>query len=266
MPAKRRPASDHDVEALKDRLARACRVLYHRNLLKTVGHVSLRIPNTETFLLGLNRFTGGRTEAKDVFTYSFAGEKVDGPDLPLAREIYIHTEALIARPDIASVIHVHMPYALAFGVAGRPILPLYIQAAEVVQFGVSVVDSPLMVTTVDRGQAVARGLTDGWACHMRGHGQVIVGRTVEHAALMTAQLEEQAQCNFRALQLNPSPQPCATSEIEEWIHENRRTPETVTISPFSTLWEESKERRMGPLSLFELEMEADSARSSGGGR
>ncbi len=224
-----------NIEDLKEQVARACRILYDQGLMLNLGHVTVRIPGSDRLLLGFNRYTYGKTQAKDILTYDLSGRKVAGPDVLLPYEIFIYTEALKAREDINSVIHLHMPVSLAFGVAGREILPLYIHHSEVLRFGVPTVDNPLLVSTVDRGQSIARALKEAYACHMRGHGQVILGETVDHATALTLQLEEQAKMNLMALQLSATPMPCTQTEIEEFIYENSRTPETSTIEPYSAI-------------------------------
>ncbi len=251
------PSSAAALEDLKGRVAMACRVLHHRGLMRSIGHVTARVPGTDRFLLGMNRFTHGRTRPEDLLTFDLEGRKVDGPDIPLPRETFIYTETLKARADVESVVHVHMPTSLAFGVARLDILPLYVQCAEVVRFGVPVVDSPMIVSTVDRGRAIARALKDAHACHMRGHGQVIVGRSVEHAAALTIQLEEQAEINLKARQLTDTPFACTQGEVEEFIYEDKRTPETVLSSPFSSIWSRGKPGPLGPLSLYALEMDPE---------
>ena len=225
-----------DIEKeLQEKVARACRILYYLGLMDQVGHITARIPGTDRMLLGFNRYTMGQTKAEDIITFDLDAKKVAGPDVLLPYETFIYTETLKAREDINSVIHVHMPASLAFGVAEREILPLYIHHTEVLRFGVPTVDNPLLVSTVDRGQAIARALKEASACHMRGHGQVIVGESVDHATALTIQLEEQAKVNLTALQLSPNPKPCTQTEIEEFIYENKRTPETSTIEPYSAI-------------------------------
>ena len=224
-----------NIGELKEQVARSCRILYDQGLMTNLGHVTVRIPGSDRLLLGFNRYTYGQTQAKDILTYDLSGRKVAGPDVLLPYEIFLYTETLKAREDINSVIHLHMPVSLAFGVAGREILPLYIHHSEVLRFGLPTVDNPLLVSTVDRGQSIARALKEAYACHMRGHGQVILGETVDHATTLTLQLEEQAKMNLMALQLSASPIPCTQTEIEEFIYENRRTPETSTIEPYSAI-------------------------------
>lgn len=232
---KRQTPSEKEVLQLKNRVAVCCRVLYNQGLMANLGHITALIPGTDNLLLGFNRYTHGNTQVKDIITYDLNGRKIDGPDILLPIEIFLYTEVLKARKDIGSVVHVHMPLSMAFGVAQREILPLYVHDSEVLRFGLPTVDNPLLVSTIDRGQAIARGLKDALACHMRGHGQVIVGGTPEEAAGRTIQLEEQAKINLMALQLSPNPRTLTQTEIEEFIYENSRTPETSTIEPYSSI-------------------------------
>ncbi|PKB64921.1 MAG: hypothetical protein BZY82_09990 [SAR202 cluster bacterium Io17-Chloro-G3] len=246
--------SDSAIKDLKEQVAHSCRILYDLGLMTYLGHVTVRIPGTDRLLLGFNRYTYGNTTADDILTFDMDAKKVDGPDVLLPYETFIYTETLKIRPDMNSVIHLHMPVSLAFGVARREILPLYIHHSEVLRFGLPTVDNPLLASTVDRGQSIARALKEAYACHMRGHGQVIVGRSVDHATALTLQLEEQAKMNLLASQLSPNPQPCTQTEVEEFIYEHSRTPFNSTIEPYSAIRSEIPGVDAGHLAFLSREL------------
>ena len=155
--------SDSAIKDLKEQVAHSCRILYDLGLMTYLGHVTVRIPGTDRLLLGFNRYTYGNTTADDILTFDMDAKKVDGPDVLLPYETFIYTETLKIRPDMNSVIHLHMPVSLAFGVARREILPLYIHHSEVLRFGLPTVDNPLLASTVDRGQSIARALKEALA-------------------------------------------------------------------------------------------------------
>src|SRR5882757_10117406 len=102
----------NDLRQLRERVAKACRVLGKLELTKsTFGHISVRMPGTDTLLIRARGpgETGIRyTAADDVIGVDFDGNKIDGrDDLDVPKEIFIHTWVYRTRPDVQSVLHAH---------------------------------------------------------------------------------------------------------------------------------------------------------------
>src|SRR5215468_7042293 len=102
-------------EALRRKLTNAGRVLTSQDQGDFVaGHVSVRLPDDpHRFLMkpatiGLDEMT-----PENVITVGLDGGKLVGR-MPRHNEVFIHSEVLRARADIAAVVHTHAPHAVAF--------------------------------------------------------------------------------------------------------------------------------------------------------
>src|SRR5262249_13153076 len=105
------------------------------------------------------------------------------------------------RSDVGSVVHTHQPMAVAFGLAGRPVVPAHHTGSTLLQQPVPLYDSPNLVVDAAKGRRVVAALGDHCLLQMRGHGVTAVGASVQQAALNAIFFEEQARHNYRALQL-----------------------------------------------------------------
>ena len=104
---------------------RICRMLHRKNYLAaTDGNVSVRLGDRVLATpSGVNK---GFMSAYQVITVDLAGQVVEGEGTPTS-EIRMHLVAYELRPDIAAVVHAHLPYATACTLAGvsllEPVLP-----------------------------------------------------------------------------------------------------------------------------------------------
>src|SRR5205085_5663966 len=112
-------------EALRKKLTNAGRVLTSQDQGDFVaGHVTVRLPDDpRRFLMkpatiGLDEMT-----PQNIITVDLDGKKVGGT-MPRHNEVFIHSEVLRARADIAAVVHTHAPHAVAFSSLGRELLPV----------------------------------------------------------------------------------------------------------------------------------------------
>ncbi|HXL30405.1 MAG TPA: class II aldolase/adducin family protein, partial [Bradyrhizobium sp.] len=112
-------------DALREKLVQAGRVLVSEDQGDYVaGHVTLRLPDGDgRFLMkpagiGLEEMT-----PDNIITVDREGERVGGT-MPRHSEVFIHSEVLRVRSDIAAVVHTHPPHAVAFSSLGRPLLPV----------------------------------------------------------------------------------------------------------------------------------------------
>src|SRR6516162_9286761 len=99
-----------------------------------------------------------------------------GGSMPRHSEVFIHSEILRARSDIAAVVHTHPPHAVAFSSLGRPLLPVGNDGA-IFCAGVPVFSETTdLIIDQARDRAVARCLGDHQALILRNHGIVTAGR------------------------------------------------------------------------------------------
>src|SRR5213593_2022140 len=102
-------------DTLREKLVDAGRVLVSEDQGDYVaGHVSVRLPGGDgRFLMkpagiGLEEMT-----PDNIITVDLEGERVGGT-MPRHNEVFIHSEILRARSDVAAVIHTHPLHAVAF--------------------------------------------------------------------------------------------------------------------------------------------------------
>ena len=213
-----------ELDDMKERLAKVIRVITAGGLWPlTKGHVSARLGNEEKMLILGHIHAEGRTldttEPDDFIVVDFDGNRLEGRGDPPG-EVYIHSEVYRARSDVASVVHAHLPTATAFGIAGRPIIPVGNRG------GIFAPQVPILpfdgqIETRETGRAVAAALGQGYAVVLRNHGTVTVGDTIENACIVTFALEETAKLLLKACMLG-TPQPIAPSEIKSVTSGKRR--------------------------------------------
>ena len=120
-----------DEAALREAIARFCRVTWDRGLVSAAGgNISARLGDTDTFLITPSGVALRDTEPDDLVTIDLAGKKIAGPErfIP-SKESLMHTAVYAARPAARAVAHLHPPHAIAFGIRGEPI-PLMTVTSE----------------------------------------------------------------------------------------------------------------------------------------
>jgi L-fuculose-phosphate aldolase len=93
------------VADLKKRLIEGVKVLTGEGVLSGSGHLSARVPGTDSFLIH-PRFAGVLAEAGDVCTVNFEGKRIAGKG-PIPSESAIHAAVYRSRADAGSVLHCH---------------------------------------------------------------------------------------------------------------------------------------------------------------
>jgi len=153
------------------------------------GHASVRDPDGRGAWLkaagwGLEEVTADR-----VHLVSPDGEVVAG-DGPRHSEYPIHTEIMIARPDVGAVVHTHPPHAVALAATGQPLRPVshaanYFVPPEVPRF----TRTADLILTRELGQAAAAELGPARAMFLVNHGIVTVGPDLQSATVAAVLLE-----------------------------------------------------------------------------
>jgi L-ribulose-5-phosphate 4-epimerase len=203
--------SKKEIEELKKKVALGNRVLFHQGLADYHGHLSARIPGTRKFLIKPVLAPLGSIRSRDIITvdideykavceqnWAKAGGKRAVTKLKVPpRETMIHASIYEARPDVNSVAHTHQPLATAFSVAGVPLLPIYNQAAPFAP-ETPIFPSPRLIYTVQDGVDICRTLGDRMAMLLQGHGIVVVGDSLEYAAVHAIYLERTAHMQWVA--------------------------------------------------------------------
>lgn len=209
-----------EVDELRERVARACRVIGKLELTKAAsGHVSARVPGTDTLLIrarGPGEAGVRFTTADDVITVDLDGKKLAGRrDLEPPQEVFIHTWLYRTRPGVGSVLHAHPKIVVLFTICNKPLLPLYgaydPSSLRLLMEGIPTYPRSITVSNDSLGREFATAMS-GRACLMRGHGITTCGASIEEATLTAIKLNELAEMNYQAHLLG-HPEPIPAEEI-----------------------------------------------------
>ena len=110
--------------ALMEKCLKAWRFLYRRGFIEGFGHLSVRIPGTDNYMLTRHSL-GPIITPDDMLVYDASGTQLGGiGDRP--GEAPIHHEIYRSRPDVHSIIHYHGMHATAFSTSELTYKPIHI--------------------------------------------------------------------------------------------------------------------------------------------
>ena len=181
------PAFDsNELKELKQKVVDGCHILDHEGITDGYGHVSARIPNTEAFLT-IAGVSPGCASLDRLVMLDLDGNFLGGMNAP-PYEWPIHACIMRARAEVMSVCHTHSKWSSLFSVLKGGLPALHMYAKFLPTAGPPIYPAAGLVGTVERGKALATALNDSAAVLMRGHGDAVVGETLEQAILRTLQL------------------------------------------------------------------------------
>ncbi len=209
---------------LKKDFIAAMRIINHQGLSDAFAHLSARV-NAGKRMLFMPRKSPALVSAKELFVVDL--EKA-------VHQSTVHQAIYKARQDIESVIHFHSPYVILLSVMGQTIRPMHNYSAIFYE-GVPLFEATGQVETPERAGEIARLLGPAKAALLRGHGAVVVGKTIPEVCILSLYLEESARLQVEAIKLG-IPQYLSREEAERVA---RRT-----FKPESTLraWEHFKKK------------------------
>jgi len=199
------------VSDLKRDVISACRILGEQKLVEGFGHVSARLPDSESFLL-TPRISLALVEEADLLTLNLDGRVVEGHH-PAPFEAWLHTAIMKSKPSVNAITRIHARVANMFSVTERKLEPVH-NHGSFFAGGVPVFKRPDLISTAELGVQMTQELGDDPAILLRGNGQVTVGRTFPEAVMMAIYLEETAVMLYGALQIG-TPIPLSASESKQ---------------------------------------------------
>lgn len=182
------------------RLATACGILARQGLGDMIwGHVSVRSAE-DPQVIHIKPHKMGLEEIKpeDIIGVNLAGERIIG-ERPKHIETFIHTEIMRARPDINSVVHVHASSAVVFSALDTRLRPIGHEGALFHDSLKLFNETTDLISTPQRGAAVARTLADSDALILQNHGLVTAADTLEGAVLRAMFLDKACRAQLDAL-------------------------------------------------------------------
>jgi ribulose-5-phosphate 4-epimerase/fuculose-1-phosphate aldolase len=205
------PTSGGPVDAgVIEDLVAASRILADQGVLDGFGHVSVRHPGSLDRLLMSRSLAPALTTAGDILEYDLDCKAIDDRGRASFLERFIHCEIYKARPDVRSVIHTHSPGVIPFAASTVPLRPMY-HVAGFLAAGVPVFEirghagmTNMLISSAPLGKAIAETLGDKPVVLMRGHGNVVVGPSVQVATYRAIYTELNARLQAQAIALGGS--------------------------------------------------------------
>ncbi len=184
------------VAALRRDVALANRIIERFGLSNAFGHVSARIPGTNTFFMPTRR-SPGLASASTLLVLDAEGKTLSGKGIPNS-ELWIHARIYAARPDVGGVVHAHPPACVCLTQIGQPHRVVHNQGGAFFS-GVPEFDRIGLIRSRELGDLLARKLGAGIAVMMRGHGITTALPDARAATVAACLLEESAGLQLRML-------------------------------------------------------------------
>lgn len=194
-------------QAIAD-LVIANHILAMEGILDGFGHVSIRDPqDSASYLMSRSVAPALVTEA-DIVQHDLDNNAVLERDRAkkLYYERWIHGEVYKARPEVNAIVHSHSPTVVPFASTSVPLRPL-LHNASFLGFGAPVFEirdhvahSDLMISTAELGKAMAATMgSSADVVLLRGHGNVVVGPTIQIAVFRAYYTEINARQQLQAM-------------------------------------------------------------------
>ena len=183
-------------QALRHDVALANRIIERFGLSTAFGHVSARIPGTNTFYIPTRRSPGLADEDR-LLVIDTNGKILSGDGTPNS-EFWIHARIYAARPDVGGIVHAHPLACISLTQIGQPHRVVHNQGGAFVD-GVPEYERVGLIRSRELGDAVAQSLGGGVAVMMRAHGISTAFQDVRSATVAACFLEESADLQMRML-------------------------------------------------------------------
>jgi len=230
-----------DRATLED-LAAASRILVDQGVFDAAGHVSMRHPaHAERFLMSRS-LAPQLTSADDIMEFDLDCNAIDARGRSGFLERYLHGEIYRKRADVMAVAHSHSPSVIAFGLSHMPMRAMYHNAAFLAA-GVPVFDirdkfgtTDIVISTAEKGAALAQVLADKPVALLRAHGMVVVGPTLPVAVFRAIFTDISARIQHQALALGGT--------LHALDAEEGRLADVVNVQTVGRSWDLWKKRVM----------------------
>ena len=217
--AKAAPAvkGSNSREVLKVQVAACTRLLNMAGILHYSGHLSARVPGTDTIYIQTRTESRADVSPDSLLLVDLDGNVIEGKGKPPS-ELCIHTGIYKARPDAGAVIHNHMELAAAFTMVKD--VKLQCMSFHAVRWadGIPVMREAGKFKTEEHGRALAKAIGKHNALLLRAHGIVLVSEGPTAILSDTMHFEDNAKQQKEALQLSRNLDPIDQSELAR-VHE-----------------------------------------------
>jgi ribulose-5-phosphate 4-epimerase/fuculose-1-phosphate aldolase len=191
-----------DESDIRFKVSAARRILYREGCdSQTAGHVSVRDPNEESFWVTPFSYFD-ETLPDQVIKVTFDLDLLEG-DWEASPAVAFHAALYRERADIQSVIHHHGFYTSVMSSTGKEIGPYNL-------LGYLFYEEQGIIDDSEDGSGaeakrIAAAIEDHSVLLMKNHGCVVVGDSLEAAAMKAVLLEKAAHYHYACLQVGGSP-------------------------------------------------------------
>jgi L-ribulose-5-phosphate 4-epimerase len=192
-----------DEKELRLAVVNSAKAIFNKGLVEAgEGNVSVRYGNRDEFFItpSFNQYVDLKPE--DVVHMNFDGEALSSGKLP-STEAKMHTAIYKARKKVNGVIHTHSPYATMLSVLRKGI-PIIMEEQVVFLGGTVDMGSYGEAHTEDLGKVALDALAYKNAALLANHGNIVCGRSIDHAVKFAELVEKLAKIYWGTLQVgNP---------------------------------------------------------------
>lgn len=181
----------------KSRLALCLRMLERAGIVDYNGHASIRASETSMHI-NIGSRARSRLTADDICTVDLEGTVLDGDGKP-PLEFHLHAGIYKARPEVKAIVHAHPRWSTFLSMTGTEYAPVFAQGSLL--YPVPVLDTPNSINSPEMAARLVEVLQDRPAALMKSHGAVTVGADITEAFVLINYLEENAERQYRALQI-----------------------------------------------------------------
>ena len=200
------PQPDAPPDAAVSDLVVANRILAAEGVLDGFGHVSIRDPRNPACYLMSRSLAPALVTAADIVQHDLDNRPTRDEGHNLYYERWIHGEIYKARREVNAIVHSHSHSVVPFASTKAPLRPL-LHNASFLGFGTPVFEirnlaqnSDLMISTAALGAALAMTLgPTADVVLLRGHGNVVVGPSIQVAVFRAYYTEINARQQLNAM-------------------------------------------------------------------
>ena len=199
------PPSGGPVErSVLEDLAAASRILADQGVFDSAGHCSMRHPAAPDRFLMSRSLAPALIQPDDIMEFTLDCVACEARGRNGFLERYLHGEIYKARPDVMAIAHSHSATVIPFGLVDTPMRAMYHNAAFLAA-GVPVFDirekfgtTDIVVSTPEKGAALAEVLADKPVALLRAHGMVVVAPNLRAAVFRAVFTEVSARIQLQA--------------------------------------------------------------------
>jgi len=204
-PAAQSPPPPSQIQ-IQD-LVYANRILYDQGVLDGFGHVSVREDKDPSRFLISRSLAPALVTSKDILEMDLNGAPINtgGPGSYLER--FIHAAIYRARPDVIAVVHSHSPSVIPFSVTSTSLRPIFHlggflgTGAPIFDIRDSFGQTNMLISDNKIGDALAKTLGDRAVVLLRGHGDAVVGVSLQQVVFRAVYTEVNARMQAEAATL-----------------------------------------------------------------